>query len=234
MVCRLFSLVCVFSNVEIVLDRMRSASTLTIELSEPNLPQLIRRFLHLQLYPDDDVDLVPPAEYPVQDGTIAVHLSAQAVFYAPSNFSGTGGMHRQTIRSNPSFRGRRRFDTVLAQVSDAEGFMGMSVARVLAFMVVKHEGVPYECCLVHWFRRTSDAPDPVTGLWIVEPELAHARCCICEIIHVDCIIRPCQLIGVCGSDLLPTHGLDSSCALDNFQKFYVSRHVDYHAHECIF
>jgi hypothetical protein len=215
-------------------DRMRSSEALAVGLAEPRLQTLIQRFLHTQLYLEDDLDLVLPGESPSEEGNIAVHLSARAVFHAPSNFSGTGGMHRQMIRSNPSFCGRPRFDTVLVQVSDTEGSMGFSVARVLASMVIKHEEVPCECCLVHWFRHVGHAPDPDTGLWMVEPELGHGRRRICEVIHIDCIVRPCQLIGFCGSDLLPTHGLDSSRALDNFHQLYVSRHIDYHAHECIY
>jgi hypothetical protein len=213
-------------------DRMRNAGALAAELQEPRLPVLIRQFLYDQLYGSDLDDEVPIDECPAIQGSVAVHHSARATFYAPSDHSGSSGMNCQMIRSNPSFGGRRRYDTVLVKVDDREGFLGMCVARIKAFMVIKHDKIPYETCLVEWYRPVSNEPHSDTGLWIVEPEPdAHGNP-NADVIHVDCIVRPCHLIGVCGDQRLPRDLCESSPALDIFESFYVNHYIDYHAHEC--
>jgi hypothetical protein len=219
------------TNVLMLLDRMRSVAQLEIELGEPLLTSMVRRFLHGQLYGADYNNNIPLEDCPINHGNIALHHSARSVFYAPNELSGMAGMHQQMIRSNPSFRGRRRFDTVLIKISDAKGFLGMSVARVMALLVVKHEHVSYECCLVRWYRRVSYERDPVTGLWIVEPELNAQGHHSTDVIHVECILRPCHLIGVCGDERLPRDFSDSSRVLDLFCTFYVNHYIDYHSHQ---
>jgi hypothetical protein len=213
-------------------DRMRSPEHLAEELQEVRLPAMLRRFLHDQLYGSDYEGDILLEDCPVIYGNVALHLSARATFFSPSDPSGISGMHQQMIRSNPSFRGRPRFDTVLVKIGEQDGFAGMAVARVLAFLVFKHEGVSYECCYVEWFRRRSDEPDPVTGYWVVEPDLdAQGQRCT-DIIHIDCVVRPCHLIGECGDERLPRDLSDSSVVLDVFSSFYVNHYIDYHAHEC--
>jgi hypothetical protein len=141
-------------------------------------------------------------------------------------------MNCQMIRSNPSFGGRCRYDTVLVKVDDREGFLGMSVARIKAFMVIRHDMIPYETCLVEWYRPVADTPHSSTGLWIVEPELDIHGNSSADVIHTDCIVRPCHLIGVCGDQCLPRDLSEATPALDVFQSFYVNHYIDYHAHEC--
>ncbi|KAJ7850481.1 hypothetical protein B0H14DRAFT_2306541, partial [Mycena olivaceomarginata] len=58
-----------------------------------------------------------------------VHLynSARAVFYAPSDVSGIGGMHHERIRATKSwYRGPPRYDCVfLEHDKDLAGFRGL-------------------------------------------------------------------------------------------------------------
>jgi hypothetical protein len=169
---------------------------------------------------------------PVIYGNVALHLSARATFFLPSDPSGISSMHQQMNHSNPSFCGHPRFDTVLLKTGKQDGFAGMAIACVFASLVFKHEGVLYKCCYVEWFCHCSNKPDPVTGYWVVEPNSnAQGQHCI-DIIHIDCVIHPCHLIGKCGDERLPCNLLDSSVVLDVFSSFYVNHYIDYHAHEC--
>jgi hypothetical protein len=108
---------------------------------------MVRHFLHGQLYGADYNNNIPLEDYSINHGNIALHHSARSVFYAPNKLSGMAEMHQQMICSNPSFCGHRQFDTVLVKILDAKGFLGMSVAHVMALLVVKHEHVNYKCCL---------------------------------------------------------------------------------------
>jgi hypothetical protein len=211
---------------------MRNAGALAAELQAPRLLILIRQFLYNQLYRSNLDDKISIDECPAIQGSIALHHSAKATFYAPSNHSGLSGMNCQMICSNPLFGGWCRYDTVLVKVDDCKGFLGMCVAQIKAFMVIKHDKIPYETCLVEWYCPVSDEPHWDTGLWIVEPKLdAHGHPNT-DVIHVDCIVRPCHLIGVCGDQRLPQDLCKSLPALDIFESFYVNHYIDYHAHGC--
>jgi hypothetical protein len=210
---------------------MCSAEQLGIELAAPHLTTMVRCFLHDQLYGADYNGKIPLEDCPTNHGNITLHHSARSVFYAPNKLSGIAGMHQQMIHSNPSFRGRRCFDTVLVKITDANRFMGMSLACVMVLLVVRHKHVSYECCLVEWYCQLLDERDPVTGLWIVEPKLNSQGECSTDIIHIECILWPCHLIGVCGDKNLSCNFSDSSVVLDVFHAFYVNHYIDYHAHQ---
>lgn len=82
---------------------------------------------------DDLLDNDPPLhDCPVFGGKVSVYQNARAIFYAPSELAGPGGMHSEVIRANPSWYGERpRFDTVLVQnEEDRDGMAGMLVGRV--------------------------------------------------------------------------------------------------------
>ncbi|EIW62427.1 uncharacterized protein TRAVEDRAFT_89569, partial [Trametes versicolor FP-101664 SS1] len=160
-----------------------------------------------------------------------VHHSATATFYAPSELAGLGGMHRETIRSTPRWFGQRpQFDTVLIQTdTNAPGMLGMTVARVRAFLSFTYGHIRYQCALVEWFDLVGEEPDPLTGMWMVKPEMAQGRP-VTRIVPVGSIVRVCHLIGVYGRTKIPRsfHYADT---LDAFRMFYVNWFIDYHAHE---
>ncbi|KIJ58889.1 hypothetical protein HYDPIDRAFT_177978 [Hydnomerulius pinastri MD-312] len=205
------------------------------EIGQPSLPELICRFLYDQLYPDDDLAgaEVPLAECPVFQGRVSVYHSASATFYAPSELAGPGGMHRELIRSNPAWlKAYPCFDTVLVQNSDdTEPMGGMIVGRVIRFLSFVHDDVCYPCALMEWLVPSRDVPDPLTGMWVVEPEVDSGRRTV-GLIHTDCIVRACHLIGRYGSDRLPLD-FDFTFSLDAFKSFYLNKYADYHSHECI-
>ena len=85
---------------------------------------------------------------------------------------------------------------------------------------------------LHVFELDGDEPDPVTGMWVVKPEMDHGGNRVCGIIPVDSIVRACHLIGLYGRTKIPI-GFDYTETLDVFQRYYVNWHADYHAHETI-
>ncbi|KAH9910697.1 uncharacterized protein BXZ73DRAFT_57860 [Epithele typhae] len=218
----------------------KPANIIANRLAEPDLVELLRRFLYSQAFPDAvddpstvDIRLCPLVQH---KETIKVYYSATAVFYAPSDLaSGPGGMSSDIIRCTPLWWGEYpRYDTVLVSVDDnALGTDGMLVARVRAFLSFRHGGRQHECALVHWFERGDDEPDPVTGMWIYRPEKAPDGNHVTSVIPIGSIVRACHLIGVyTDGDKLPDtyHYSDS---LDHFNRFYLNWYIDYHAHETI-
>ncbi|KAH9951837.1 hypothetical protein B0H21DRAFT_843134 [Amylocystis lapponica] len=213
----------------------RTLSALALEVGRRSLPELVQRFLHDQLYPDDDLSAmdIPLDECPEFHGHIAVYHSASATFYAPSELSGPGGMHRELIRSNPAwYKQYPRYDTVLIQNGpDTDPMLGMLVGRVLGFLSFTHEDVRYPCALVEWFLVEGEDPDPITGMWVVKPEMINGEHAV-GLVHLECIIRACHLIGVYNTTRLPSD-FHFSSSLDAFRAFYVNRYADYHSHETI-
>ncbi|TFK79473.1 hypothetical protein K466DRAFT_505488 [Polyporus arcularius HHB13444] len=217
-------------------DPYSMSSHLADELSQPRLLEHCRRFLRDTLYPE----LEPAVDVPLDEcpelslrTRVAVYHSARAVFYAPSEAAGPGGMHQEFIRCTPSwYGGPARYDTVLVQTNpDMAGLSGMTVARVRAFLSFVYEGVRHPCALVEWFELEDVEPDPVTGMWVVKPEREHGER-VSAVIPVDSIVRACHLIGVYGRTKIPI-GFKYSESLDAFRRYYVNWFVDYHAHETV-
>ncbi|KAJ6544946.1 hypothetical protein B0H10DRAFT_2386391 [Mycena sp. CBHHK59/15] len=145
-----------------------------------------------------------------------MYNSARAVFYAPSDVSGIGGMHHERIRAvNSWYCGPPRYDCVF----------------------IEHDpnalGVDYPCALVHWFSAVGEDPCTDTGMWIVKPDF-HGREPGLAVVHIDCLLRGAHLIGVAGKEFVPVHDFDFSDSLDAFEAFYVNKYADHHAHEIAF
>ena len=164
---------------------------------------------------------------------IGVFQVAHATFYAPSEEAGIGGMHRQTIRCNPLWYGAYpRYDTVFVNVdSDAEGFRAMLVARVRLLFRFTYEEEEHACAYVEWFMTEDEAPDSVTGMWRVRPEVLNGQRVV-GVISLDSIVRACHLLPVFGTTRLPSD-FHFSSTLDAFRQYYVNRYIDYHAYETI-
>jgi hypothetical protein len=210
---------------------------LAAETGHPHLSELLRRFLFDQLYPDPKLSAadVPLVELPRLQSRLSVYHSASAVFHAPSELSGIGGMHREVIRSTPSWYGLyEHCDTVLLHDDfDEDGMRGMVVGRVLRLLSFKHDGRVYQCALVEWFERIGDVPDPLTGLWRVRPKRNRGQLQRdIGIVPLNSIFRACQIIPMYGKTPLPAkfHFSHTHVA---FHSFYVNSFADYHAHECI-
>ncbi|KAH9948897.1 hypothetical protein B0H21DRAFT_844257 [Amylocystis lapponica] len=215
----------------------RSMAILSDELSQPNLEELIRQFLYDQIFATNDTSSgdIHISECPVFSGRLSVYRSASATFYAPSELSGNGRMHREIIRSNPTWRNEyERFDTVLVDVDSAlPGMRGMAVVRIMSLLTLTHETVRYPCALVEWFVGDGELPDPVTGMYVVKPEFEDGQR-VMSFIHLDCIVRAVHLIGVYRDTPAIPVDFHFSYSLDAFNMFYVNQYTDYHSHECIF
>ena len=167
---------------------------------------------------------------------ISVFHSATSTYYAPSDLSGIGGMHREIICATPSWKkGPGRYDCVYVESDvELEGFLGLLVTRVNLFFSFSYQNNLYCCALVQWFSTYGDSPCEETGLWRIEPDFDVMGRHMCSVIHIDTILRSAHLIGVpAGSERLPktfTH----HDTLDAFRLFYVNKYADHHAHEIAF
>ncbi|KAF8871136.1 hypothetical protein CPB84DRAFT_1754164 [Gymnopilus junonius] len=167
------------------------------------LPELTCRYLYDILNPKASVpgSRAPLDILPTVDGPLRLFNSVRAVYYAPSDLSGIGGMHEERIRAvRKWYNGPPRYDCVFVGNTDAAdqpGFRGLNVARVRVFFSFQHKRVIYPCALVHWFSHVGNAPDPVTGMWKVKPDYDRRGNPILAVIAVDSIFRGAHLIGVC-------------------------------------
>lgn len=101
----------------------RRSEALTIYIHHSGSPSALGKFLHFLDHPDC-TDIPPGFIYTWYEGSIKVHHSAIA-----SDLCGTGGLHRETIWSIPSFHGGRQYDTVFVELdASKEGLLGMVVA----------------------------------------------------------------------------------------------------------
>ena len=217
-----------------------SVATLGVHLNIPHLPNLVRRFLHEQLVqvaPNVELDDIPLSDCPVLKNTtkIRVFPSAIAIYYAPSDLSGTRGMFCERIRAVDSWRhGPGRHDCVFIQHDpDQPGFQGLYVARVRHFFSIRHDKVYFPCALVSWYSTIGTMPCADTGMWKVQPDFDNTGNFAMSIIHLDSIVRGAHLMGIAGTSRIPNH-LTFDCSLDAFQAFYVNKYIDHHAHEYAF
>ncbi|VDC07269.1 unnamed protein product [Peniophora sp. CBMAI 1063] len=202
------------------------------------LPHLIRRHIHQRLHADDSEADTDSSDEPMDledlpdfHGNVAVHTSARALFYAPSELGGPGGMHSEIIRSTPRWYGKyERRDTVLVQVHDEDDLMGgMLVARVLAFISFKYHGIPHSCAVVEWFEPAADLPDAATGMWVVKPEIEGNERPI-DLIDTDSIVRACHLVPAYGHSPVPD-GFHFAFAHLAYSSYYLNKYSDYHTYE---
>ncbi|KAL6303589.1 hypothetical protein BKA93DRAFT_817925 [Sparassis latifolia] len=208
---------------------------LGLHIDIPHLPDLVSSFLYDQLHPDHPLQPEELAPRCPHLDHLRVYHSAVATFYAPSDLSGVGGMHRKWIRATPSWKlGAPRYDCLFIETdSSREGMRGLHAARVRLFFLFRWCGVDYPCAVVQWFSLVADEPDEETGMWIVEPEYNADGRRSTAVIHLDCVLRSAHLIGVAGHDFIP-EGLCFSDTLDAFRAFYVNKYADHHAHEIAF
>lgn len=203
---------------------------------EPKLEEYIRRFLFDQENENTDIcgDDILLTDCPQLCSNVALYRVATATFYAPSELSGTGGLHQELIRSTPSWRNQySRYDTVLVNINPGlAGMKGMLVGRVKAFLSFTHNDIISRGALVEWFENVGDEPDTVTGMWVVRPEVVDGQRTV-SIVHLDSIVRAVHLVPVYRDTTMP-HDFERSYSLTAFNRFYVNRYADYHSFECIY
>jgi hypothetical protein len=217
------------------------------QIGQANLSDLVRKFLHFQENPQDDTDPIylNPNACPEAWGVrrIRVFHSARAVFCAPSNPCGIGGMYHEVIRSTPMWskcdiKAPRR-DCVYVSNGAADldappdGFRTLLVARVYLFFTFSLHATTYPCALIRWYSTLGDDPDPDTGMWIVQPENDANGYRNMAVVHIDSIMRGAHLLAIFGPDFVD-HSINFTQTLDAFSAFYANKYVDHHAHETVF
>jgi hypothetical protein len=212
----------------------KALNSLAAYIEQPKFPYALRLFLYRYNFPHSNI-IPEPEDLPLFEGDIKVHHSAIARYYAPSDLCGKGGIHRQTIRSNPSWFKKNgiclpRYDTVFVSVNDQPGMEGMEIGQVLLFFSFRYHRRDWECALVMWYPKRDDAADPDTKMWIVEPEVDEVGAPVVEVVSLDAISRAAHLLPVYGEGLLPKT-YDYRLALDLFDAYFVSPYADHHANE---
>jgi len=193
--------------------------------------------MYLQRHPTSEECPSQLEDLPYFSGRIHVYHSATAQFYAPSDLCGAGGMYREQIRSNPSWYGSPRHDTVFVSLDDVLGMQGMVIAQVHLFLSFRDPYLDREfpCALVSWFVRINDEPDRDTGMWVVSQEWeghSHTSPLTLQVIHLESIARDAHLLPVFGTGFL-SEDFPFTMALDSFEKYFVNKFADHHTHQLL-
>ncbi|THH27635.1 hypothetical protein EUX98_g6539 [Antrodiella citrinella] len=212
----------------------RTLEALGVEIGNQSFPLLVHHFLRRQLERRSHAeDHPPPPPHLPSKTRVYVHYSAMATYFAPSDPCGAGGMHREYIRATPSWRGGpARYDCAFLNVGDEPGIYGLDVVRIKLLFSFKYEHVLYPCALVHWYSRTSPQQDPLTGMWIVEPDFDEGSPVVL-VVHIDTIFRAAHLIGVYPGQDFISEDLTLHDSLNYFRRFYINDLIDYHAYETL-
>jgi hypothetical protein len=164
---------------------------------------------------------------------IYVHHSATAMFYAPSELCGSGGLICKRIYSLSSFHGNPCHDTMFVEMDGNQpGFFDRIVACVLLFFSFEYQQKSHSCALVHWFVHDKDVPDQGTTMWEVQLEHDKHNHPLVEVISVDSIIHAAHLLPVYGHSHVLEH-FSHGQALDCYKSFFVNHFSDHHTHELI-
>ncbi|KAG2030826.1 hypothetical protein BDR03DRAFT_936547 [Suillus americanus] len=178
---------------EVERKRTCTATALALELSVPHLPNLLRRFLFSQLNPNDprDPSEVPLACCPQFEDKINVFNSACSRFFAPSDISGIGGMHREYIHTCLIWRNKHPwFDCVFVNTNPGlDDMRSMDVTRVLSFFSFTYKAQLYPCAVVQ--------------MWVVQPAHHANNMPHISIIHIDLIYHAAHLLPVYSTQLIP-------------------------------
>ena len=129
---------------------------------------------HLQCFLEDQLELdATSSPFIYIPDKVYVYFSAIAIFHAPSDLCGTGGMCHKCIHAVTSWwHGRPRYDSILVNAHELQqGMLGLNVACARLFFSVTMNHVKYPCALVHWYMIGGDSPDDNTGMWVVEPDI---------------------------------------------------------------
>ena len=210
-------------------------TTACVKLEVAEFPELLRRFLYDQLYPNARI---PSAHVSINAcpkfaGKFSIFHCATATFRAPSDPSGPRSMRREYIHATPSWRkGHPRYDCIFVNSNpELLGMRGLTVARVFLFFSFWHENIKYLCALVQWFSTLGTVPDHETGLWMVRPDFHDDERPYLGIIPLESIFRAAHLNPVYRTSAFVSRSLTMHNTLDEFKLFYVNKFVDHHAFE---
>ncbi len=162
----------------------------------------------------------------------SIHPSAIAKYYAPSDDSGSSGMHQEHVWAVSSWRNSEgRFDTVFIKGHPGvrtitTGLIIRCVQQFFSFYLVNRH---HSCAIVHMFKFVGDKPDEEIGLWVVRPVISNSQPKI-RIIPLNNILRAVHLIPVYDDERI-SNKFSHTQTLDHFSEFYVNKFADYHMFE---
>ena len=107
----------------------------------------------------------------------------------------------------------------------------MIVGQVCAFLSFSFNDTIYLCVLINCFKWVGWAPDPITGMWKVQPELRASQP-VWAVVHIETILYNVHLIPVFGTGYIPQQ-LHYSQSLDVSSSFYVNKYTDHHSFEVV-
>ncbi|KAI6104119.1 hypothetical protein F5141DRAFT_1189673 [Pisolithus sp. B1] len=193
-----------------------SLALLVAELGVPELPNILYRFLHLQLYPNDacNPEDIPLHECPLFDGKIHIFNSACSAFFIShrgDSISNTYGMCHKYICSCPTWRNKgSHFDCVFVVTNpQVDGMRGLDVAHILWTLY------PYR-------------PNTATGMWTVHPGYHMHNLQNIDIIHINTIYHAAHLILIYSSHNINPWDIRPHQSYDAFHLFYVNKYADHH------
>jgi len=142
-------------------------------------------------------------------------------------------MLHECIRSNPSFKGHPRHDTVFVVLDEEQpGMRGMVIGRVHLFFSFHYRRRDSSCAFVTWFiPHMTEQPESDTGMWTVHLEQSRqTRQPVYQVIDTDTIAQGAHLLPVFSSDRV-LEGFDHHNSLDSFNSFFINHYIDHHVHE---
>jgi len=231
-------------------ERRVNTQKVAEDATQLNLVSLIRILLrqHSESHANTALPLSESADYLdfTRQHPLTTYNSAVAMFYAPSDLSGAGGMRKERIRAVSHWRGSYpRLDTMLLKSNsksestsnDKPAVNSFSVARVRLFFSFEYHHTSYECALVHDYQVVNPSPDEITGMAMVKRamrgSLPRAR-----VVPLNDILRAVHLIPVfsqLGTKKIPKK-YEHELTLDDtqlFKWFYVNKFIDHHAFEIL-
>ena len=208
-------------------------------LGEPDFCRQLQHFIQDQLQdssPESDM-ASSSSMLPALPTKIATYASAMAMFYAPSDISGIGGMHSECIHAVDTWRhGNGQNDCMFINTDPTQpGMHGLDVTRARLFFSFVHERAKYSCAFVEWFSWIRDCADENTGMWSVKPEIFEDGMPNSSIIHLDSVVQLAHLLPIYHDMWAPSrHQLNFTRSLDTFTTFYVNKYANHHAFEIAF
>lgn len=206
------------------------------DIKQPDFVVLIREFLREQLHPvsdSSDSSDSTPLPLPFFNDRISTYSSAVATFQSPSDLHGVKP-RRQRIHAVSNWRKREaRYDCMLVETdAEAEGMLGMDIARACMFFSFTFRGKFYPCVLAHWYSRVDNAVDKNTRMWVVKRDFELGKPCA-AVLHLDSILRAAHLVPVYATSAFIPRRLSPALSLDIFKAFYVNKYADHHSFEVI-
>ncbi len=205
----------------------------TWRVSLQSFPDLLSTYVY-QAYGLEDASIAKKTQVYLELSycRFTIHPSAIAKYYAPSDFSGSGGMHHECIQAVSYWRnGPGRFDMVFIKTHPGARTIstGLVVGRVRQLFAFDLGNKHHTCAIAHVFELVGDEPDGDMGLWIVRPAFLNSQPKT-QIIPLNNVLRATHLIPVYDAEKI-SNKFSHTQTLDHFDEFYVNKFIDYHAFE---